>query len=162
MKTILLGIGDMGLSNIPGNVIKTLALGSCVAVVVLHPQTRTAGMIHVALPESKIDPEKSRERPGYFADTGITALLQRMKKKGCSGSDDCFVVKLAGGASMIDIDSKFNIGARNVSAVKKELRSRGMDISAEDIGGNFYRNVEVDVDQGSVNITSVNTGRRSL
>lgn len=38
--------------------------------------------MHVALPESAMDLELAKERPGYFADTGIQALLREMERYG--------------------------------------------------------------------------------
>jgi len=83
MSNLILGVGEFGASKNPSDIVKTFALGSCVAVVLMCPRTRTVGMVHVALPESKINPEKVKTRPGYFADTGIPALLQKMATMGC-------------------------------------------------------------------------------
>ena len=72
-----LGIGEFDASNNPGVNLKTYALGSCVGVVLLHLPTRTAGLIHIALPDSSIAAGKAySDRPGYFADLGIPALLK--------------------------------------------------------------------------------------
>ena len=73
-----------------------------VAAILLDPRTRTVGMVHVALPESRINPAKVAERPGYFADTGIPALLKEMAKLGCDPRGRGMVVKLAGGAKIMD------------------------------------------------------------
>jgi chemotaxis protein CheD len=74
MRVMTLGVGDLGVANDPGTVIKTLALGSCVAVLFLNPKTGIVGMAHVALPESKINNSKAQEKPGYFADSSIPTL----------------------------------------------------------------------------------------
>ena len=66
MRTAL-GIGEIGASNTRGDIIMTYGLGSCVAVVCLHPPSRSAGMAHIALPESRIKPDEAKRRPGYFA-----------------------------------------------------------------------------------------------
>jgi len=157
-KTVLLGIGDFGSSRVPGEIVKTLALGSCVAVVLLHPKARAVGMIHVALPESKIDPAKGKAKPGYFADTGIPALMEQMKKIGCNGSNKDFIVKLVGGASVMDPNNTFNIGKRNLMAIKNSLWSLGMGAVAEDTGGHISRTVEVSVDSGKVTVISAGRG----
>jgi chemotaxis protein CheD len=70
MGLIVLGVGDFEASNKPEDTIKTYALGSCVGVVMVDPKARIAGMIHVALPDSNINPAKAKQHPGYFADTG--------------------------------------------------------------------------------------------
>lgn len=154
MSVLLLGIGDFGASRTPGDVVKTLALGSCVGVVILDPKTRTVGMVHVALPESRISPERAAVKPGYFADTGIPSLLQCMAKLGCDPTGKGMIVKIAGGAKVVDPHNTFNIGKRNVLAVKKVLWQYGMGPVAEDVGDTISRTLTVDVDRGRVIISS--------
>jgi len=158
MATLMLGIGDYGASNTAGDVVKTLALGSCVAVVMLDPRTRAVGMVHVALPESSIDQNKAQTKPGYFADTGLQALLNEMKKITGSKNGKEFLVKLVGGASVMDPNNTFNIGKRNLLAIKKILWTFGMGAMAEDVGGHISRSVAVDVDTGTVMIISAGRG----
>ena len=155
----MLGIGDLDATKVPGGVIKTLALGSCVAIIFLDPKTRSVGMVHVALPDSSIDPAKGKEKPGYFADTGIPGLISRMNQLGCKGNGRGMIVKLVGGARIMDPNSTFNIGKRNILAIKKTLWSYGMGSVAEDIGGSNSRSVAVDVNEGKVIIFSA--GRKS-
>lgn len=159
MSDLILGIGDFGASKTPGTQVKTYALGSCVALVVLDPKTRTVGMIHIALPDSNINPQKVKERPGYFADTGIPKLLQEMTR--CSGNSNLrsMVVKLAGGAAIMDPNDTFNIGKRNVLAAKKILWAHGMGPVAEDVGGNFSRTVSVAVNTGEICISCPGRGQ---
>ncbi|MEF2144738.1 MAG: chemotaxis protein CheD [Desulfovibrionaceae bacterium] len=156
---ITLGVGDFGASKTPGEVVKTYALGSCVSVILLDPKTRGVGMVHVALPDSSIQPERARERPGYFADTGLPALFQAMEKHGAAKNGQGMIVKLAGGAKVMDHNEVFNIGKRNVLAIKKILWQYKLGPVAEDVGGNFSRTVAVEVNTGRVTITSA--GRES-
>lgn len=154
MKNIMIGVGEFGASNTTGEVVKTMALGSCVSVLLLHPPTRTVGMVHVALPESKVNPQRAQERPGYFADTGIPALLQLMGKISGNSGGKGYIVKLAGGAKVMDPNNLFNIGDRNVLAVKKTLWQFGMGPVSEDTGGQISRTVAVFVDTGKIIISS--------
>ena len=158
MSTIILGVGDLGVSNTPGDVIKTLALGSCVSVVLLEPRTRSVGMVHVALPESSIDRAKAMAKPGYFADTGFFALLDAMKHISCLQNEKNFIVKMVGGAQVLDPHNTFNIGKRNELALKKMLWTLGMGVQAEDVGGHISRSIAVDVDTGRIVITSAGRG----
>ena len=162
MSTIILGVGDLGVSNTPGDVIKTLALGSCVSVVLLEPRTRSVGMVHVALPESSIDRAKAMAKPGYFADTGFFALLDAMKHISCLQNEKNFIVKMVGGAQVLDPHNTFNIGKRNELALKKMLWTLGMGVQAEDVGGHISRSIAVDVDTGRIVITSAGRGSWEL
>jgi len=152
MKQVVLGIGELAASREEGSVIKTFALGSCVAIILFSPVTRTAGMVHVALPDSKINPEKTRELPGYFADTGIPTLLREMVALGNRPNGQGLIVKLIGGASIMDPNDVFSIGKRNLLAIRKILWGHGLGAIAEDVGGNYSRTVSVDVNSGVVSV----------
>ncbi|MDO3378089.1 chemotaxis protein CheD [Geoalkalibacter halelectricus] len=154
MSNMILGIGDLGASKNPEDTVKTFALGSCVAVIMLDPKTRTVGMVHCALPEARINPAKAQERPGYFADSGIPALLKEMARHGCDPTGRGFIVKLAGGAKVMDPNDTFNIGKRNLLAAKKILWAQGLGAVAEDVGGNFSRTVTITVRTGEVMLSS--------
>jgi len=158
VKTVMLGVGDLGATNAPGTQVKTMALGSCVSVVMMDPKTRTVGMAHIALPESKVGPERARELPGYFADTGIPALIETMTRMGCQGNGKGWIVKLVGGANVADPTNTFNIGKRNALAIKKTLWKFRMGAVAEDLGKSISRTVSVDVDRGRVVISSPGRG----
>jgi len=151
----IVGVGGFAASKNPAETIKTFALGSCVAIIMLHPPTRSVGMVHVALPDSAVARGSAGDRPGYFADTGIPTLLNEMAKVGAnSPGNKGMVVKLAGGAKVLDPNNVFNVGKRNILAIKKILWSLGMGAVAEDLGANFSRTVSVEVKTGRITISS--------
>jgi len=147
------GIGDLFVSK-ENDEIKTYALGSCVALVVWDQSLKAGGMIHIALPEGHINPEKARDKPGYFADTGLPVLFSDLKKIGANRRS-CWV-KLIGGASILDENNTFDIGRRNALAVKKYLWKIGLALTAEDIGGTISRTVSLTVPTGELTITNGN------
>lgn len=152
---IVIGVGGYNATNAPGQGVKTFALGSCVAVVLLNPATRAVGMVHVALPSSAISPAKAMENPGYFADTGIPALLRQMTSQyGVMPNSTQLIVKMAGGANVMDPNQTFMIGKRNISAVLEVLARYGLKPVAADVGGEKSRTVSVFVDSGEVLLSS--------
>jgi len=154
MKTIMLGIGDYGSTDNTEEQLKTMALGSCVAIIIMDPVTKMIGMDHIALPESSVNKEKSLKDPGYFADTGIPRLIDEMRKGGMITPGPKLFIKLIGGAKVMDSNNTFNIGKRNVIAIKKILWKYGMGPRASDVGGNISRTVSVDVETGTVRINA--------
>lgn len=154
MGQIILGVGDYGASNSQDDIIKTFALGSCVSVIFLDPKTRCVGMAHIALPDSTINKVKATEKPGYFADTAIPALLAQMAALGCDKRGKGIIVKLCGGANVMDTNDTFQIGKRNALSIKKILWSYGMGAIAEDLGGNYSRTVSISVSAGLVTLSS--------
>jgi chemotaxis protein CheD len=162
MKTIMIGIGGLDATKEPGASVKTMALGSCVSVVLLDRKTHAVGMAHVALPESKIDENKAKELPGYFADTAVPALIKRMAELGGPIDGRGLIVKLAGGSNVMDTSNTFNIGKRNILALKKTLWKFGLGPVAEDVGGDISRTVEVLVDSGMLKISTPNCETREI
>jgi chemotaxis protein CheD len=159
MSSIVVGVGGIGVSRNPEDVIKTFALGSCVGVMIYSPMLKIGGMVHVALPESTLDKEKARITPGYFADSGIPALLKELKKIGANGN---LMVKLTGGANVMDEKNVFNIGKRNVLNIRKILWQLRLAPHAEDVGGTFSRTVTLEVGTGKVTISSPARGQWEL
>ncbi len=158
MNGIILGIGESGASRNADDEIKTLGLGSCVAVILLDPGTHAVGMVHIALPDSSVTtPEEVKKRPGRFADTGIDTVLRDMASQGARDPRK-MIVKLIGGATIMDPNNTFNVGKRNVLAIKKILWEKGMGARAEDVGGNYSRTVIVSVATGIVKVRSPGRG----
>ncbi len=148
---IMLGVGDYGATVAQGGVIRTMALGSCIGLMVLDRGTRCVAMDHIALPDSSVSPDRAKQLPGYFADTGIPAMLDLMKRVGGSLSKPSnLIVKIAGGANVADPNNTFNIGKRNVLAAKKILWQFGLGAVAEDVGGSHSRTVTLYRDSGRI------------
>jgi chemotaxis protein CheD len=83
-RRLVIGIGEFAVSNRPGDVIVTHALGSCIAVCVFDPRAGVAGMLHFLLPESSINPDRAQQQPAVFADTGIPLLFEAAAHYGLS------------------------------------------------------------------------------
>jgi chemotaxis protein CheD len=146
MGTILIGLGELAVAASPSDTIRTLGLGSCVAVSVIHLATGIVGMVHVVLPDSVTNASKAQIQPGYFADTGIPALFDRMDRV-AGVNRGRYVIKLAGGAAVLSVRTELtdtmDIGKRNLLAVKKALWKRGLGAIAEDVGGQTSRSVSI-------------------
>ncbi len=154
---IYIGVGEIATSKNPNKVLAT-SLGSCVAVIMLAPGIRAAGMAHIALPSSSVNVEQSITKPGYYADTGILKLLAEMDKF-FGGKRGRLLVKLVGGANIMDPNSTFDIGKRNILAIKKILWENRLGVLVEDIGEDISRNVRVDVDTGKVVVKTLGKER---
>jgi len=155
MALVNIGIGEWAVSSDPIQIIKTYGLGSCVAVIIFDTRLCIAGMIHIALPDSKVDAEKARRQPGYFADTGLPRMIEEMKRHGVVRSN--IWVKLAGGASVMDPGGLFDIGKRNILAAKRILWGSSLGPVAEDTGGTLSRTVSIAVATGE---TTLNSGQQ--
>ena len=146
------GIGEFLVSNDGKDILKTYALGSCVAVLMYDKVHKVAGMIHIALPDSKVNPKKAETRPAFFADTGLPLFIQEMKKKGAEKKSTW--IKLAGGSNIMDEGKTFDIGRRNAIAIKRYLWKNGLGVIKEDIGGNISTTVSIEVATGQVLVSN--------
>jgi chemotaxis protein CheD len=155
-SNIIIRVGDLDATNTPGGILKTFALGSCVALMILDPAQKCISMAHVALPESSISPSKAATLPGYFADTAVPALLTRMRQvtNNSLSRNQRLIVKLCGGASISDSNNTFNIGKRNTLALKKALWKENLTVKAEDTGKRFSRTVTLEQSTGIAHIKS--------
>jgi chemotaxis protein CheD len=150
MALLTVGIGDLKVSNDPADVLVTHALGSCIAVVIYDPVARIAGLLHFMLPQSSLDSEKAGRLPCLFADTGIPLLLDGVFTLGAAKSR--LVVVVTGGAQMLDSCAIFNVGQRNLAAVRDIFDNAGIRIHREEIGGTRSRTVCIDVAGGNVQL----------
>lgn len=152
-KIIKVGMADLNVCTSP-DALTTLGLGSCVGVVLYDSLKKTAGMVHVMLPDStKI---KNNENTAKFADTGIDALIDKMVSIGASKSR--LVAKIAGGAQMFAFSSNndmLRIGERNTEASKLKLQSLGIRILAQDTGLDYGRTIEFYPETGELHVKSV-------
>ncbi|MCA1946422.1 MAG: chemotaxis protein CheD [Desulfovibrio sp.] len=159
---IIIGVGEFSASSAPGDGLKTFALGSCVAIILYDAACRVAGMAHVALPDSSINRGKSGDLPGYFADTAVPALLAAVRRANAGELPAGLHARLAGGASILRGQEQFQIGKRNIAAVRQALAKHHVRISGEEVGGSISRTVSVDVASGSVSIHTPGRAQRSM
>ena len=150
-NTITVGISDLNIAFAP-DILATYALGSCVGICLYDEKNKIAGLSHIMLPWST-DSKNSNENTRRFADTGIAELANLMQSKGANFKN--VWAKIAGGAQMFATNSTlFNIGERNVEAVKKVLKKFNIPIVGEETGKNFGRTVFFDAETGQMQIKS--------
>jgi chemotaxis protein CheD len=146
MGEIIVGIADCRISKDKDCCLVTHALGSCVAVTIYDPGVSVAGLLHIMLPESSLDRAKAVVQPHMFADTGIPAMFHAAYALGADKKR--LVVRLVGGAQVMDSKGVFNIGKRNHLACRKVLWSAGVMVHGEAVGGIHSRTVRLEVGTG--------------
>lgn len=149
----VVGVADCKVSNTPGERLITYALGSCLGIVVYDPVVSVAGMLHVMLPTGTIDEAKMRDKPAMFVDSGVPMLFKECYKFGAK--KERMQVKVAGGAhsGASEEDDRFQIGKRNMIALRKLLWKNGVLVHAHDTGGvQTSRTMWVDVTSGEVTL----------
>ena len=150
-RHVVVGMADLKVSRDPAETLVTYALGSCLGIVLHDPVAGVAGMLHVMLPQSSIDEAKAAASPAMFVDTGVPRLFKACYELGAR--KERMTVSVAGGAhaAATEDGDSFQIGKRNLLALRKLLWKNGVIIHAEDVGGaQKSRTMSVEVGSGSV------------
>lgn len=149
-QRVVIGVGDMAVSNNAIVTLSTYALGSCVGVIVYDPASKAGGILHLMLPDSTISPDKAAKQPAMFADTGLPLLFKALL--GVRADRARMKIFIAGGASVLNGADPFKIGERNSSAVETYLRGNGYAVIGRDLGGNVNRTVHLEIGSGKVQL----------
>ena len=143
------------------DVLVTIGLGSCVAILLYDATARVGGLAHVLLPS----PALSRKdgNAAKFPQTAVPRLVELMCEKGASIRR--MSARLVGGASMftgLGAPGTIQMGERNIVASRQALHHQGIAIVGEATGGDFGRTVRLSVSDGRVEISSVAHGVQVL
>ena len=157
---LAVGVGDLKLTAENGETLVTYGLGSCIGIAIWDPVAGVAGLLHFMLPESQSDPEKARQNPALYADTGIPLLFRSAYQMGADKKR--LLVRVAGGAQVLDSDGVFNIGKRNYLAMKKIFWKAGVMIHAEEVGGNISRTLRLEAGSGKLLLQEAGQDVREL
>ena len=135
---INVGISDFKICKAPDKIM-TVALGSCVGVVLYSHLSIVCGMIHIMMPENPGNDKNIYK----YADSGISSMVDELSKNGVRRAT--LKAKVCGGARMFEISNEnMAIGDRNVEAVEKILKKFRIEVTASDTGGSKSRTITFD------------------
>lgn len=143
------------------DILMTVGLGSCVAIVLHDPGARIGGMAHVLLPSPALS--RQDDNAAKFPQTAVPRLLELMAKQGASPRR--ITGRLVGGASMfasLAPPGTIQMGERNLVASRQVLNAHGIPLVGEAVGGDYGRTVRLRVADGQVEVSSVAHGTRTL
>ncbi len=149
---MIVGISEVKISGNSNDMIITYALGSCVGISVYDPVARVGGLLHYMLPYSALDEKKAKDNPAMFADTGIPLLFKACYRLGAEKKR--MIVKVAGGASILDDTNFFRIGQKNIMAMRKIFWKNNIMITAEDTGATHNRTLRLEIATGKTFVRS--------
>ena len=146
------GVSDMKVTGGTDDLVVTHALGSCIGIAIHDPVAGVGGILHYMLPVSKVDPEKAKNNPLMFGDTGIPQLFQEAYRLGAK-KEHCRVV-MAGGAQVFGSGDFFDIGNRNIVIARKLFWKNSVMVAAEHTGGHIPRTMYLEMSSGTTWFTS--------
>ncbi|MEO6526047.1 MAG: chemotaxis protein CheD [Gemmatimonadaceae bacterium] len=144
------------------DIIATIGLGSCVAIVLYDRDTKVGGLAHILLPSMAMSRETSN--PAKFPETIVPLMLNEMRALGALQTAR-ISAKIVGGASMFGQlvnGTGINVGERNIAATKEALAVAGIPLIAEDTGLDYGRSVYFHLADGRVEVRSLKKGDRVI
>ena len=141
-----MNLADMAVTNGCGDGLAVYGLGATVAVILYDETTKVGGCLQFMLSGSISSPQRAREYPGMFADTGIALLLKSCLAAGAQR--ESLTARLAGGADLMEKGPGYRVGEENIVAARKILSGLGIVIRVEATGGCIFRTVRLDTTTG--------------
>jgi chemotaxis protein CheD len=141
-----------------GEVLYTIGLGSCVAIVLHDPVAKIGAMAHVLLPLPRHPAQEII--PPKFASTAVPHLLEMMTEAGADRAR--ITARLVGGAAMfraLITESLLQTGERNLVASREALALAQVEITREEVGKEHGRSVHFHADDGRIVVNSVLHGQ---
>jgi chemotaxis protein CheD len=142
-------------------VLVTVGLGSCVAIMLYDPEAKVGGLAHILLPSKALT--RQADNPAKFPQSAVPALLERMVAAGANPRR--ITARLAGGASMFSQlapPGTIQMGERNLVATRQALSAQNVPLTGEAVGGDFGRTVRLHCTDGRIDVSSVAHGVRHL
>jgi len=159
-KRIEVSMSEMKIAKAPGVMI-TRGLGSCLGITIYDSIKKIGAMAHPMLPD--IDKAKIKSNPFRFVNSVINKMVEDLQKQGCLKRN--LVAKLFGGAHMFSFiaqDSILNVGERNIDMAKSVLQNQGIKIAAEELRGSIGRTIELNLENGKVNIKTISCEEKEV
>jgi chemotaxis protein CheD len=152
---------EMKISNNPVETLVAFSIGSGMGVTVHDPVCGIGGVLNFMLPNSSLANGVNPERmPFMFADTGIPAFLNALRAQ--DARPDRLKVVVAGGAHILDQTDAFNIGQKNLEALKAGLEIYNLKIYHENTGGTNSRTLSLEIGSGCSSIKIFGEGEEKV
>ena len=159
MSEIRVKVADLAVSK-ANDVLATIGLGSCVAIMLYDRAAKVGGLAHILLPSEGLS--RDRSNVAKFPASAVPVMVAEMRRLGSRGP---LTAKIVGGASMFAAllpSGGINMGERNIEATRGVLERNDLPLVAEDVGGEYGRSVYFDLATGKVLVKSLKAGNREL
>lgn len=128
--------------------IETL-LGSCVAIIFWHPGKQIGGLCHYLLPTRSRRSGNSDALDGRYGEEALLQMLNQIHIIDTNLND--YVVKVFGGGRMLNLPpASTRVGDENARFALDVLNKYGVPITSQDITGDGYRYIRLDLLTGDV------------
>ena len=169
MADIEVHMGDVAVVEGSHNLI-TSGVGSCLVITLYDPKLQIGALAHAMVPSSAVcclaavtsnkttnyEPQntnyelRTTNSDTKYVDVAIGKMLRGLEAKGSRKED--LEAKLIGGANMFPSLMSDDIGKDNVLSAKEKLKTEGVKIIGECVGGSQGRSVEFSPTTGVVTV----------
>jgi chemotaxis protein CheD len=159
-RELVVRVADLRI-GVAEDVLVTVGLGSCVAILLYDAEARVGGLAHILLPSPAL--ARADGNPAKFPQSAVPRLLELMTADGARR--ERITGRLAGGASMFAAlapPGTVQMGERNLVAARQALNGHGVPLVGEAVGGDFGRTVRLRVRDGRVEVSTVSHGVQHL
>ena len=138
-------------------IIRTLPLGSCVAVIAYDKTTKNGGIAHIMLPVKS--PTKHKVEENKYAENAIENLLDALKSLGSNKAN--IEICLVGGANVLRKEND-TIADNLICSIFEVLENEKLSVKATSPGGFERRTAKLTLHSGSVTFTLGNNSEAEL
>lgn len=132
----------------------TTVLGSCVSIILWHPQLVHGGMCHYMLP-SRNQARGNLAPDGKYGDEAMELFMQELGKRHTVPAQ--YRVNVYGGGNMFSEPAPkgMDIGQQNIDMAQRMLDQYGFALACEHLGSFGRRKIAFDVWSGEVDLIHI-------
>ncbi len=150
-KVIDVDTGEIQVSSEPV-ILQSIALGSCVALVVYDRNMKIGGIAHIMLPGKSPSAINTK-----FSADAIKVLINSFKELGSLITD--LEISIVGGANVL---REGNIPDKVIKSVLYYLKKSNLELNNMRVGGVERRSAFLDIESGNVFYTEGNSTKKIL
>lgn len=139
-------------------ILKSKAIGSCIAIVAYDAGENIGALAHVMLPGRAPADKEPGEKTKYAANA-IDEIIHKMNRLGSKNDDIEVTLVGAGNVLRREYDT---ICIDNIESILELLRKRRLKVRAKAVGGVDRRSVSLDIESGIVSYTEGDGGEKRL
>jgi len=139
-------------------ILRSSAIGSCIAVAACDPSNKTAAVAHIMLPGRAPAGKAGSEKTKYAHDA-IDEIIDKMSQFGSTSPD--MKIAVLGGANVLQ-KADDTICETNIESTLDYLREKHLEVVATATGGTVRRNIWLDIDNGVIYYTEGDSSKRQL
>lgn len=162
-KETIISAGECYITKNTREILKAVRVASSIVVVVYDGEAGLGGMIHMALPDSRI---AANPGDGYrkFVDLALPEFIQELTGKGFSTVHGRTLI--VGGSQLFNFGGGggniLNVGTRNAITARTILSREGIPVEKTETGGNKPRTVLLEMQTGIVQVYYPGEAPRTL